>query len=165
MTADPFRELGLGSGASADDVRAARRRLAWEHHPDRGGDPAAMRALNDAYRRAMALISQRQPSDRVRIDRDHPSFVIELLPIEAFEALLVATSWIGEVLVDEPPYLLEVQLHDPAPCWCRLELVPDAGASTVSLTVDGPVSAEDVRNVWITVLHQLGPDQLGDGPP
>ena len=66
-----------------------------------------------------------------------PSFVIDALPAEAFEALLVVTSWIGEVLVDEPPYLLEVHLHDPAPCWCRLELVPDAGSSTVSLTVAG----------------------------
>lgn len=110
----------------------------------------------------MALIAARGAPDvpSCRAEHDHPSFVIELLPAEAFEALLVATTWIGDVLVDEPPYLLEVHLHEPTPCWCRLELVPDAGASTVSLTVDGPVSAEAVRDLWIAVLNQLG-----GGPP
>ncbi len=44
-------------------------------------------------------------------------------------------SWIGEVANDDPPYLLEARLDEPAPCWCRLEVVPDAGASTVSITV------------------------------
>ncbi|MEZ5216771.1 MAG: hypothetical protein R2715_09340 [Ilumatobacteraceae bacterium] len=52
--------------------------------------------------------------------------MIEALPVEAYEALLVVATWIGEVLVDEPPYLLDVHLHEPRPCWCRLELVPDA---------------------------------------
>ena len=46
------------------------------------------------------------------VDHDHPSFSIDALPAEAFEALLVATSWLGEVLVDDPPYVLEVHLHD-----------------------------------------------------
>ena len=50
-------------------------------------------------------------------------------------ALLVGTSWMGEVLVDDPPYLLEVHLVEPAPCWCRLDLLPEAGGSTVMLTV------------------------------
>ena len=44
-----------------------------------------------------------------------PSFTIDLLPVEAFEALLVVTSWIGEVLVDDPPYVLEVHLTEPEP--------------------------------------------------
>ena len=95
------------------------------------------------------------------VDHDAPSFVIEALPVEAYEALLVVATWIGEVLVDEPPYLLDVHLHEPRPCWCRLELVPDAGASTVSITVasiDGdPVpGAEDVRDLWIAHLNRLG---------
>ena len=90
-----------------------------------------------------------------------PSFVIEALPAEAHEALLVVASWIGEVLVDDPPYLLEVHLTEPAPCWCRLDLVPDAGSSTVSLTV-APVEATGaphvdlVRDVWVANLNRLG---------
>lgn len=96
-----------------------------------------------------------------RMTHDHPSFVVDALPAEAFEALLIVTSWIGEVLVDEPPYLLDVHLYEPAECWCRLELVPDAGGSTVSITVAGvggaPVpDVEDVRDVWVVHLNQLG---------
>ena len=83
-----------------------------------------------------------------------------MLPVEAYEALLVVTSWMGEVLVDEPPYLLEVFLRDPAPCWCRLDLVPDAGGTTVSLVVAGVDGAavpdtDDVRDVWVANLNRL----------
>jgi hypothetical protein len=104
----------------------------------------------------------RRPSGRPQVERDDPSFVIEALPAEAFEALLVVASWIGEVLVDEPPYLLEVHLYEPGECWCRLELLPEAGASTVMLTVAGfegvapPV--EEVRDLWVANLNALGGD-------
>ena len=103
-----------------------------------------------------------RPGGRPRVERDDPSFVIEALPAEAFEALLVVASWIGEVLVDEPPYLLEVHLYEPGECWCRLELLPEAGASTVMLTVAGlegvapPV--EEVRDLWVANLNALGRD-------
>ena len=90
------------------------------------------------------------------------SFVIEALPVEAFEALLVVTSWIGEVIVDEPPYQLDVVLTDPLHCWCRLDLVPDAGASTVGITIarlpDEPAlpDIDDVRDLWVASLNRLG---------
>lgn len=87
--------------------------------------------------------------------------MIDALPVEAFEALLIVSSWIGEVLVDDPPYLLEVHLIEPSPCWCRLDLVPDAGASTISLTVaqigDAPAPLlDDVRDTWVSNLNKPG---------
>lgn len=90
-----------------------------------------------------------------------PSFSIDLLPAEAFEALVVVVGWIGEVLVDDPPYLLDTHLDEPAECWCRIELLPEAGASMVGLTVIGvegsdPPAVDDVRDVLISCLHQLG---------
>ncbi len=89
------------------------------------------------------------------------SFVVEALPVDAFEALVVVASWIGEVLVDEPPYQLDVALTDPLRCWCRLELVPDAGASTVSVTIaafpdEALPDIDAVRDLWVSVLNQLG---------
>jgi hypothetical protein len=89
------------------------------------------------------------------------SFVIEALPVVAFEALVVVTSWIGEVVVDEPPYQLDALLTDPLRCWCRLELLPDAGATTVSLTIaalaDEPLPDIDaVRDLWVASLNRLG---------
>lgn len=182
---DPFAVLGLAAGASLDEVRAARRRLAKEHHPDHGGDPAAMQRLNAAFDAAVKAIRRppaptepaapprraarpeppaRRPGSvsfrRGTVEHDAPSFTIDVLPVEAFEALLVVTSWHGEVLVDDPPYLLEVHLHDPAPCWCRLELVPEAGGTIVSLTVAGVAgevpTADEVRDLWVASLNALG---------
>jgi hypothetical protein len=204
MSDDPFAVLGLGREATLGDVRAARRRLAFDVHPDRaGGDASEMQRVNAAFEACVAHLTGRRPLDppasqtpasrapapqapaqkpttsyrrpepgastgrRSRrpgpVERDAPSFTVDALPAETFEALLVAVSWIGEVLDDDPPYLLECHLFQPAPCWCRLEVVPDAGGSTVSITVAGtdaesvePGFVEQVRDVWVEQLNQLG---------
>ena len=45
----PHTVLGLCSTSSLADVRRAYRKLALQHHPDRGGDPARFRELTDAF--------------------------------------------------------------------------------------------------------------------
>jgi hypothetical protein len=45
--------LGLSAGATAQDVKAAYRRLANQHHPDCGGDPEKFKAIQAAYETAM----------------------------------------------------------------------------------------------------------------
>ena len=177
MASDPFAVLGLASDASADDVQAARRELARAHHPDVGGDASWMRTINEAADAALRLI-ERGAADagsavvdgssedatieepRSGTARDVPSFVVEALPVETFEALLVAASMLGQVLDDEPPYRLDVVLDEPIAGWCRLEIVPDAGSSTVSLTVAGIHDAPTpdviaVRDAWIATLNTL----------
>ena len=193
---DPFEVLGLDRSATLGDARVARRRLAFDRHPDRGGDADDMRALNAAFDAVVGHLTGRRPMPNPmpsndpapsrpaasappaatppmsgttshvrrrpqRAQHDVPSFVIAALPAEAFEALLIVTSWIGEVLVDDPPYVLEVHLYEPGECWCRLDLVPDAGASTVSLTVVSIGDSmtplvDEVRDVWVHQLNQPG---------
>jgi hypothetical protein len=172
MPADPFLVLGIDRSATERDAGAARRRLAREHHPDHGGDAERMRQVNEAYRLVLAELRapaapplgpeapKRERPGRFRVEHDWPSFTIDALPAEAFEALMVVASWIGEVLVDDPPYLLETVLQQPEPCWSRLELLPEAGGSIVNLTVaaidDGPApDAEAVRDVWMAALNDL----------
>jgi hypothetical protein len=173
---DPFAVLGVGRDATIDEVRVARRRLAAQFHPDHGGDAARMGEINAAFEAVVAELANRsapspapppvpEPASPQRrryhdVQYDAPSFTIDLLPVEAFEALLVVASWIGEVLVDDPPYVLEVHVAEPSPCWCRLDLVPDAGGSTVTLTVaptgDTPApDVEIVRDVWVANLNRL----------
>jgi hypothetical protein len=181
MTDDPFAVLGVDSGASVQELRAARRRMAMRLHPDHaGGDAEAMRQVNDAFDAAMAALTRRSPPPEgsgghrpepeprpqprragSRVVHDVASFTIEALPAEAFEALLVVSTWVGEVLVDDPPYQLDVALEDPYACWCRLDLLPDAGATTVSLTLAGvgaaaPPDIDDVRDLWVANINQLG---------
>ncbi len=101
-----------------------------------------------------------------RLAHDVASFTIEALPVEAFEALLVVASWLGEVIDDDPPYRLDVWLGEPYGCWCRLDLVPDAGASTVALTL-GSIDArpvpdlDTVRDAWVAELNTLGRPEDG----
>lgn len=46
---DYYEVLGVGKGASADEIKKAFRRAAVEHHPDKGGDEAKFKEINEAY--------------------------------------------------------------------------------------------------------------------
>jgi hypothetical protein len=186
---DPFQVLGLDETATKDDLRQARRRLARLCHPDLGGDPESMTAINAAFDSALAIVhaaaeapptdrspatrgpnttepgSERAARRRVRprptrtYEHDPASFVVHCLPVDAFEALSVAVSWYGEVIDDDPPYRLVAVLGEPSPCWCRLDLVPDAGATTVDLTIaayeigHGAPTAEEIRDLLVGAVN------------
>jgi molecular chaperone DnaJ len=47
--ADYYDLLGVKKDASADEIKKAFRRAAVEHHPDRGGDEAKFKEVNEAY--------------------------------------------------------------------------------------------------------------------
>ncbi len=46
---DYYEVLGVKKDASADEIKKAFRRSATQHHPDRGGDEAKFKELNEAY--------------------------------------------------------------------------------------------------------------------
>ena len=46
---DPYAVLGISPTATAAEIKAAYRALVKQHHPDAGGDAAAMLALNAAF--------------------------------------------------------------------------------------------------------------------
>lgn len=45
----PHEVLGISPGATDDEIRAAYKRAAMKHHPDRGGSSEAFQAVQDAY--------------------------------------------------------------------------------------------------------------------
>ena len=46
---DYYETLGVPKDASADEIKKAFRKLAVEHHPDKGGDEAKFKEINEAY--------------------------------------------------------------------------------------------------------------------
>lgn len=46
---DYYEVLGVAKSASADEIKKAFRKAAVEHHPDRGGDEAKFKEINEAY--------------------------------------------------------------------------------------------------------------------
>ena len=168
---DPFLVLSVERGASADEIRRAWRERARTVHPDVGGTDAAMQELNEALHSALAyvdVVSIATVSSSpflVRRERDVSSFTVDVLPAECFEALLIVAGISGAISHEEPPYQLEFSLHDSDVTgalngWCRCDLVPEAGATTVSLLVGTETSAEgisveEVRDYLVANLNAI----------
>jgi hypothetical protein len=179
---DPFSVLGLPPTATAADVRAARRRLSKRLHPDalvsRGEDErraaaAQLADVNRAVELALATISasdrpsgtrrETVPVESVEDDGTSVTFALDALPVEVFEPLLLALSAIGDPKVVDEPYLLEGMVDDPALCLCRIELVPVAGGTSVTVEIrpmvrspGPPPSAVEVAGRLVAELDVLG---------
>jgi hypothetical protein len=193
-TPDAYRILGLEPDSPWPEVRAAHRRLAKELHPDlAGGDSARMTAVNLAFAALVAARSMSAPpeedevaergqaergqaereqgghGDQVRMAgtgtaEDPVTFAVDILPVEAFEALLIVSSFLGDPWVIDEPYELTVLLDPPLACRCHLTLVPEAGGTIVTVEVDprrrheaGPTPAPAaVAAALIAELERLG---------
>ena len=70
---DPYRELEVEPTADSTAIRRAYHKKARLHHPDRGGDPAAMARLNVAYELLRDPARRRQhDATRPRASRREP---------------------------------------------------------------------------------------------
>ena len=164
--------LGVGPDATDSELRRARRRLAKALHPDlhdeatRADAERRMALVNRAYdelRRTSAPLSSGPGADPAGQDPAggwaEAAFAIEALPVDAFEATLLAAVDLGDVIRAEEPYLLAVLLDHPGPCQCLLELVPDAGGTTVTIELaprhfGTPPTPAQVRDALVAEIRR-----------
>jgi hypothetical protein len=181
---NPFEVLGVPLDASQQDIHAAWRRLAKQHHPDTGGDVGEMVRLNEAFRLACEGVAIAEPvsfknetSDNVpsdkpfagdttrRLRHDVSCFSFNVLPVESFPLLEIAAATLGTIIEADCPYLIEFTLENLSDVcsssdWCRCEMVPEAGGTMVHLTIGGLAttvvpSVEYVRDHLIDCVNQL----------
>ena len=62
--ASSFAILGIEPGATEDEIKRAYRKKALETHPDRGGDPAVFRVVQQAFERALRGDKKRRKQRR-----------------------------------------------------------------------------------------------------
>lgn len=65
---DYYKTLGIDKSATADQIKKAYRKLASQHHPDKGGDTAKFQQIEEAYR----ILSD--PSKRAEYDNPTQEF-------------------------------------------------------------------------------------------
>ena len=63
-----YDTLGVAESATADEIKRAYRKLASQHHPDKGGDTAMFQKVEEAYR----ILSD--PQKRQEYDNPAPQF-------------------------------------------------------------------------------------------
>ena len=63
-----YDTLGVGKTATPDEIKKAYRKLASQHHPDKGGDTAKFQEIEQAYR----VLSD--PTQRQAYDNPQPNF-------------------------------------------------------------------------------------------
>ena len=174
---EAFALLRLALGSSADEIRKAWRAQSLLCHPDTGGSNESMITLNAALEIALswregvseeevhevATASASQVVHQTR--RDVSSFTVNVLPVDCWQALEVVAALCGPTVQDDPPYLLEFLLHDASlknsrTGWCRCECVPEAGGTTVHLSVgssheDQIPDIADVRDFLVEQLNNI----------
>lgn len=70
MSKDYYNILGVSKGASDDEIKSAFRKKAHEYHPDKGGDEAKFKEINEAYQ-VLGNPNKRQQYDQFGSNFQH----------------------------------------------------------------------------------------------
>ena len=176
MSASPFDILGVSPASPESEIRLAWRKKASSLHPDVGGSHDAMILLNEALAQALSLgrlghtenspesDQKKSTTSRSYFTRDISSFTIDALPVDAWHLLLMGATHCGPIVDEEEPYVLDFMLSDTSipelrSSMCRCEIVPEAGASTVHVTIFSEtgksVGVEMIRDVLVSTINDL----------
>lgn len=128
---DYYRILGVERSAKPDDIKRAYRRLASQHHPDKGGDKERFQEIQEAY----SVLGDEQkrseydnPRQRVHVNTGPAGF--------DFDSIF---QMFGANFRPQHPTLTRINL------WISLEDVARGGARPVSLQISNTVSTVEIN--------------------
>jgi DnaJ-class molecular chaperone len=137
---DYYAALGVSKTATADEIKRAFRRLASQHHPDKGGDTQKFQAIQEAY----ATLSDAQK--RAEYDNPRPQFS----GFQGFQAHPggvnineIFGQMFGQQFAQQPQH--PRRSHVRMTLWISLLDVATGGKRTVSLGTQSGVSAVEIE--------------------
>lgn len=100
---DSFEVLGISSSASETEIKSAYKKLAREHHPDKGGDPERFQEIQKAYESAL---NRPRPSFSTMFDD-----MINIVPKRRNRVEIKLT--LEELFIGKSLMIQGVQIHLP----------------------------------------------------
>ena len=132
---DYYAALGVPKTATADDIKRAFRRLASQHHPDKGGDTQKFQAIQQAY----ATLGDEQK--RAEYDNPRPQFSGFQGHPGGVNINDIFGQMFGQQFAQQHPRRSHVRMT----LWITLLDVATGGKRTVSLGTQGGVSAVEIE--------------------
>jgi len=151
---DYYQILGVERTASADEIKRAYRKLASQHHPDKGGDTATFQNIQVAYD------TLSNPEKRAQYDNPQPNF--GGFNHAGFDIHDIFSSMFGQ-----RPGARQARGHVRMTLWISLHDVAVGGSRTVNLgtaqgtntvEIDIPLGINDGDNVQYGGIGPGGTD-------
>jgi len=137
---DLYQILGLPRTATADEIKRAYRRLASQHHPDRGGDTARFQELQQAYE----VLGD--PQRRAQYDRPQPHMQENWGAAggfqDIFDVFRRGGNW-GDFINQQRQ--TQRRGHVRLELWIGLDDVARGGRRTVTIGTSTGVNAVDIE--------------------
>ncbi len=154
---DYYSILGVSKSSTEDEIKKAYRKLAMQHHPDRGGDEAKFKEIEEAYR-VLSDSDQRRQYDNPGVHVNFNDFSGSPFDFDSIFSMFGAQFRGG-------PQAQRFQQQARVQLWLTLVDVIRGGRRLVSLgtrsgtyevEIDVPVGVDDGLNVR---YEGLGPEK------
>lgn len=157
---DYYSILGVARTASPDEIKRSYRKLASQHHPDKGGDTARFQEIEEAYR----VLSD--PQQRAAHDNPQPNFGGFQFNSQSFDFNEIFNMFGAQF---NHPQQRQRTMQARMTLWIQLSDVASGGTRTVSVgssagsqivELDIPVGIEDGATVAYPKLAPGGVDLI-----
>jgi len=133
---DPYTILGVKRDASADEIKKAYRKLASQHHPDKGGDKTKFQSIQGAYD------TLSDPQKRAQNDNPHHNFNFNFGGGPGFDFDNIFNMF-GAQFGHHPGQRPRQQAR--MSLWIQLRDVAEGGRRSVSVGTQQGVQAVDIE--------------------